>query len=415
MILFHQTNQTAKIKRLFRLRQFILPAFQIQPVDVGQQRSGVRHAADTQIDMFVLQPALLTLHLLQQCAAHTADANDEHFDHLIGVEQHLVRDTDTGGRVIIAHHNRNRALGRALGNGHDVDVGACQRGKEFCGDPAQGAHSVADDRDNRQAFLDRQRFQQLFFQLQIKLIFQRATRTATIRLRHAEADAVFRGGLRDEHNGDTVARHRGKHTCGHADHAFHPRTGDAEHRHVIEVRDAFDRQIVFIMARANQRSWRLRVTGIFDEARDLELGNRGDGAWMEDFCAEIRQLHRFLIRHRFQQPCVRHLARIAGIDAVNVRPDFAAIGAQTSSQHGGRVVGTVTAQHHEFALLVTGSEARHQNHMVSRDFTGGDATGRFGDIDGGFEVMAHRQQFFDRVDHRDMVTTRFQQARHDGD
>jgi hypothetical protein len=34
--------------------------------------------------------------------------------------------------------------------------------------------------------------------------------------------------------------------------------------------------------------------------------------------------------------------------------------------------------------------------MVSRDLAGGNAAGRFGDIDGGFEVMANGQQFFDR-------------------
>jgi hypothetical protein len=53
--------------------------------------------------------------------------------------------------------------------------------------------------------------------------------------------------------------------------------------------------------------------------------------------------------------------------------------------------------------------------MVSRNLAGGNAAGRFGDIDGGFEVMANGQQFFDRVNHADFMTARFQQARHDGD
>jgi hypothetical protein len=53
--------------------------------------------------------------------------------------------------------------------------------------------------------------------------------------------------------------------------------------------------------------------------------------------------------------------------------------------------------------------------MVSRDLAGGNAAGRFGDIDGGFEVVANGKQFFNRVNHRDVMTARFQQAGHDGD
>ena len=40
--------------------------------------------------MFILQPALLTLQLLQQRTANATDANHKHFDNLIGIEQHLM-------------------------------------------------------------------------------------------------------------------------------------------------------------------------------------------------------------------------------------------------------------------------------------------------------------------------------------
>ena len=38
VILFHQTDQTPKVERLFCLVQLGLPVFQVQPVNVGQQR-----------------------------------------------------------------------------------------------------------------------------------------------------------------------------------------------------------------------------------------------------------------------------------------------------------------------------------------------------------------------------------------
>ena len=46
---------------------------------------------------------------------------------------------------------------------------------------------------------------------------------------------------------------------------------------------------------------------------------------------------------------------------------------------------------------------------------GGNAAGRFSDIDSGFEVMANGQQFFDGIYHANFVPASFQQARHDGD
>ena len=64
VVLFHQADQAAKIKRLFRLRQFRTPVFQIQAMHAGQQRLRIGYTADAQIDMFVLQPPLLALDLL---------------------------------------------------------------------------------------------------------------------------------------------------------------------------------------------------------------------------------------------------------------------------------------------------------------------------------------------------------------
>ena len=53
--------------------------------------------------------------------------------------------------------------------------------------------------------------------------------------------------------------------------------------------------------------------------------------------------------------------------------------------------------------------------MVCRDLAGGNAAGGFGDIDGGFQIVAHGKQFFDRVNDTDFMSTSFQQTRHDGD
>ncbi|MNJ00132.1 hypothetical protein D3C73_1593870 [compost metagenome] len=85
----------------------------------------------------------MPLKLFKQRRPDATDAYDKNFDHLIGIEQHLMRHAHAGGGIIIVHHHRNRALRRALGDSHDIDVGARQRGKEFRGDTAQRTHTVA--------------------------------------------------------------------------------------------------------------------------------------------------------------------------------------------------------------------------------------------------------------------------------
>ncbi|CSG02791.1 Uncharacterised protein [Shigella sonnei] len=57
--------------------------------------------------MFILQPALLTLQLLQQRTANATDANHKHFDNLIGIEQHLMSNAHASGRIIVIYHDRD--------------------------------------------------------------------------------------------------------------------------------------------------------------------------------------------------------------------------------------------------------------------------------------------------------------------
>ena len=110
VILFHQSSQAVRIKRLFGFAQRAFPVAQVDAVHVGQQRARVGDAADAQIDMLLFQPRLLAIELIQQRAADAADAYYKDFNHLIGGEQHLVHHAHAGGGVIVAHHHRDRAL-----------------------------------------------------------------------------------------------------------------------------------------------------------------------------------------------------------------------------------------------------------------------------------------------------------------
>ena len=150
--------------------------------------------------MLTLQPALLAFDLFDQRAADAANTNDKHFNNLIGIEQHLVGHAHAGGGVIVADDNGDRALGRTLGNGDNVDIGAGQRSEELRRDAAQRAHTVTDNGNNRQTLHYRQRLKQPLFQLQIKFIFHHPLRPGAVALRYAETDAVFGRGLGDKHH-----------------------------------------------------------------------------------------------------------------------------------------------------------------------------------------------------------------------
>ena len=55
--------------------------------------------------MLFLQPRLLAFDLLEQRPADAADAHQEDFDHLIGVKQHLMRDANARGGVVVVDHD----------------------------------------------------------------------------------------------------------------------------------------------------------------------------------------------------------------------------------------------------------------------------------------------------------------------
>ena len=232
---------------------------------------------------------------------------------------------------------------------------------------------------------------------------------------NTEADAVFRRTLGDQHYADPGTGHTGEQTTGHADHALHARARDVDHGHADQIGDALDLLVVVTAFGADQRAFALGVAGVLDQTGNMKLGDGRDSLGMQHLGTEVRQLHRFFIRQLLEQLGIRHQTRVAVIDAVYVGPDFAALGINTGGQHGGGVVGAVTAQNDGFAFLVTGGKARHQvDTVVAQALVGKTLAGHF-DINVSFEEAAFAQQHGLGGDHLNLLAARLEQLGHGGD
>ena len=147
----------------------------------------------------------------------------------------------------------------------------------------------------------------------------------------------------------------------------------------------------------------------------MELGHGGDGFRVQHLGTEVGELHRLFIGEGFQQVGVRHQARVAVVATLHICPDLAAFGIHTGGQHGGGVVGAVTAQQHGFALVAATGEARHQVEAIGAQALGGEAQAGGLDVHMGFEVTAVGHQQLLRHDEIQFETAHSQQLVHEGD
>ena len=132
-------------------------------------------------------------------------------------------------------------------------------------------------------------------------------------------------------------------------------------------------------------------TGISGKAgQNLQLHTIALGelyrAVIEDLRAERRQLQHFVIRNFGQLLCLRHNARIAGINAVDVREDLAQIRLQGNRHRNRRRIRAAASERRHIAVFVHALEARDKDdalfvqlllHALARDLLdAGERVGR---------------------------------------
>ena len=90
---------------------------------------------------------------------------------------------------------------------------------------------------------------------------------------------------------------------------------------MLQAGNAFDQAVAAIVI-IDTAARRLRIQRIFDVARDLITRQRAYGFRVQYFGAEIRQLHRLVVRQMVNQLGIFHLTRVRTINPIHVGPNF---------------------------------------------------------------------------------------------
>ena len=341
-----------------------LPAVERQGPVIEHHAPAAHDAAHAQVHVqLALKARQLAVDLRQQRAAD--DAGTDHAD-----RQRVRRQVE--GRVHGAQrarglpgvdHDRDVALGGALGDGADVDRGIGERREELAGNARRAGHAVADHGEDGAAAGHRHALDLPFAQLGLEGPAHDLLGAARLALGHGKADRVLARGLADQDDRDAGIAQRTEQALGGARHADHAGALEVEERDVVDGRDALDREL-------RARGGRDHGTGlgrrerVLDPDRDLPAHGRGHGLRVDDLGAEIGQFHRLVVGQRIDDLGVRHAPRVGRQHAVDVGPDDDLLGIEQRAEDRARVVAAVAAERGRHAAGIGGDEAGDDEHAL---------------------------------------------------
>ncbi len=157
------------------------------------------------------------------------------------------------------------------------------------------------------------------------------------------ADGVLGTALRNEDDGDALFAQRAKQAVRGSRDADHAGAFDVHQRNVLDAGDALDRQLG-VRLRADERAGLLRRKRVADPDRNIAADGRGHRLRMNDFGAEVGELHRLVVRQRIDDGRFGDAARIRREHPVHVRPDMNLAGFQQRAEDRAGVVAAVAAE-----------------------------------------------------------------------
>ena len=165
----------------------------------------LRNGAHAQFGAVLQQAGGLALKLAQQLTADIATTQQDHIDVGGMAEKRGMAGARGRLRILAPDHHCDGALGGALGNDFHVHAGRGNGHEETAGNTAVMLHAFADQRYDRTPALHHDLTDQAVQPFKMKLFFQRLAGIFGIRLAHAQGDAVFRGRLHDQQDGNRLA------------------------------------------------------------------------------------------------------------------------------------------------------------------------------------------------------------------
>ncbi|MCW0465391.1 hypothetical protein NB705_002464 [Xanthomonas sacchari] len=260
------------------------------------------------------------------------------------------------GRVRAVDGHRDVALGRALRDRQDVDLGAAQRLEQPRGHAGLPGHAVADRGQHADAGGQLHALHLAHHQFVGERGEHRVARTFGLVLAHHAADGMFGRPLRDHHHRHPRVAQCGEHALGGAGHADQAGAFEVEHGQVRAQGQPLDRAAGGA-AGGDAGARVLGLEGVADDDRQAALDRRRHGLRMHHLGAEIGQFAGFVVAERFQLHRFGHDPRVRREHAVDVGPDVQLGGVEQRGEDRAGVVAAVAAEGGDAAGAVAGDEA----------------------------------------------------------
>ena len=215
-------------------------------------------------------------------------------------------------------------------------------------EPARAAghagHVVADDGDDGATLRHPDALHLPFVELDGECALDDGTHVVRCFLAHGEADRMLGAALRDQHHGHAGIAQRTEQAIGRARYADHSGALEIHERDLVDAADAFDGRRTRAGRRRDLRAGMRRVERVANPDRNAAPDGRRHRLRMDHLRAEVRELHRFAVRHLVDDPGLRHLARIAAHHAVDVGPDVNLVGIEQRTEDRRGVVAAVASE-----------------------------------------------------------------------
>ena len=224
------------------LCQALLP---VGEVDAGAVEDGARAAGDA--DDVDFEPArahqlfALLGDLVDEAAAHSADAAEEEVEFLIlGQEEAVMDDVEGLAQLAALHDEGNVGLGGALRQGDHADAVASQGGEKLAGDARMLLHVLADHGDGGQFLADVHGIDGAAFDFAGEGLVEDLAGAGGVSAAHADGNARFGCGLAHEEGADLLLGECGEYAAVHTHDTDHGGARKGDQGDVVDGRYALD-------------------------------------------------------------------------------------------------------------------------------------------------------------------------------
>jgi hypothetical protein len=275
----------------------LAPAPQVDAVGVHGEPAAVCQANHADVESPREKILALLLKLLDDSAAHVANADDRERQPRPAFEKSLMDHVERADLLRRTYDARDVAFGGSLRNRTDIDVLPPERVEQLAGHTGAAFHPLAHHRDDRLVFPPVDAHLPVVH-LGPELPVDRVQRAAAIDGPDGETDSVLGRGLRNQDDADILRSEASEQPLGYAGHPDHR---GASQREQIDVADRCnplrETSLIRYVVPGDERPRRVRIERVLDQDWDLPCHRGRNCGRVEYLCAEIRQLHCFFIGH----------------------------------------------------------------------------------------------------------------------